>query len=54
VPAPQHLYRRLYELSALIDAPEPLPPRLHPNLPELYRRKVEDLANTLNADGSKA
>ena len=35
------------ELEAQLQAPEPSPIRLHPGLPDLYRRKVADLAGSL-------
>ncbi|MGE5503125.1 MAG: hypothetical protein ACM31L_01760, partial [Actinomycetota bacterium] len=38
--------RRVHVLADLNAAPPSLP-RLHPNLPELYRRKVEDLQQAL-------
>ena len=38
---------RRAELDAILAAPVPSPVRLHPNLAEIYRRKVADLAATL-------
>ena len=38
------------ELEAKLKAPEPSPIRLHPGLPDLYRRKVEDLAVSLREE----
>ncbi len=48
------LEERRVELEAKLAA-APVPAvRLHPNLAEVYRKKVADLANTLNAAGSQA
>ena len=41
------LEARLAELDARLSAPVPSPVRLHPNLAEIYRRKVGALAETL-------
>ncbi len=41
------LEARLAELDAALEAPAPSPVRLHPNLAEMYRRKVAELAATL-------
>ncbi|MBI6630364.1 recombinase family protein [Pontibaca sp. S1109L] len=39
--------QRIAELDRDLAAPPPSPLRLHPNLSEIYRRKVQDLAATL-------
>ena len=45
------LEARKHELVIQIkDAPQPMP-RLHPNLAELYRRKVDNLTAALNEEG---
>jgi DNA invertase Pin-like site-specific DNA recombinase len=44
----EDLEARLAELDAKLKAPAPSPIRLHPNLTEIYRRKVGDLAATLS------
>lgn len=41
------LETRLAELDAALAAPPPPPVRLHPNLSQLYQRKVAELATTL-------
>jgi site-specific DNA recombinase len=41
------LEARLAEIEQNLSAPAPSPVRLHPNLSELYRRKVEQLAESL-------
>ena len=38
---------RLAELDASLSAPAPSPVRLHPNLAEVYRKKVSELSATL-------
>ena len=49
------LEARQDELAALIAAaPEALPPLLHPNLPEVYRRKVAHLHTLLEHTDTKA
>ncbi len=35
------------DLETQLSAPEPSPVRLHPGLPEMYRKKVADLATSL-------
>ena len=42
------LETRLAEINEAFSAAAPSPVRLHPNLSELYRRKVTDLADTLS------
>ena len=42
------LEARLAEIDAALAAPAPSPVRLHPNLSEMYRRKVAALAETLS------
>ena len=42
------LEAKLAALDAQLAAPAPSPLRLHPNLSELYRQKVDALANTLS------
>ena len=44
--------KRVELLAALEAAPRPMP-RLHPNLAELYREKVMNLAEALNADQTR-
>ena len=41
------------ELVAALEAAPPPMPRLHPNLAELYREKVMNLAEALNADQTR-
>ena len=43
----EELEGRLTEIDVALSAPGPTPVRLHPNLAELYRRKVTGLAATL-------
>jgi site-specific DNA recombinase len=50
----ERLERRQAELVALIKSPPASPVRLHPNLAEVYRQKVEHLREALNADGTRA
>ena len=44
----EDLEARLAQLDAELATPPPSPVRLHPNLSELYRQKVTELAATLN------
>ena len=44
----EDLEKQVTVLDAALSAPPPSPVRLHPNLSELYRRKVNDLAVTLS------
>ncbi|WP_281281802.1 recombinase family protein [Paracoccus gahaiensis] len=44
----EELEARLAEIEAALSAPAPSPVRLHPNLSEMYRRKVAALAATLS------
>ena len=41
--------RRINLLSQMKDAPPPMP-RLHPNIAEVYRQKVDNLAEALNEE----
>ncbi|WP_234984335.1 zinc ribbon domain-containing protein, partial [Roseivivax jejudonensis] len=43
----EELEARKMQLEAELDAPAPSPVRLHPRLPELYRAKVAELAESL-------
>jgi len=43
----EDLEARLAEIDAKLAAPAPSPVRLHPQLSEIYRRKVEELSKTL-------
>ena len=43
----EDLEARRAELESKLAAPLPSPVRIHPNLSEIYRRKVEELAQTL-------
>ena len=45
------LEARLADLDAALGAPAPSPVRLHPNLAEAWRKKVEELAQTLADPG---
>ena len=44
---------RRVELLARLDATPPSMPRLHPNLAELYRQKVTNLAEALNDEHTR-
>ncbi|MBW4976191.1 recombinase family protein [Roseovarius mucosus] len=43
----EEMEARLAEISTKLAAPAPSPVRLHPQLSEIYRRKVEELSKTL-------
>jgi site-specific DNA recombinase len=43
----EEMEAQLAEVDAKLSAPAPSPVRLHPQLSEIYRRKVEDLSATL-------
>jgi len=43
----EEMETRLAEIDVKLDAPAPSPVRLHPQLSEIYRRKVEELSVTL-------
>src|SRR5918996_3938703 len=47
------LEARRVELLARLEAAPPSMPRLHPNLAELYRQKVTNLAEALNDEGTR-
>jgi hypothetical protein len=47
------LEARRVELLARLEAAPPSMPRLHPNLAELYRQKVADLAESLNDEHTR-
>jgi hypothetical protein len=47
------LEARRVELLARLEAAPPPMPRLHPNLAELYRQKVTNLAETLNDEHTR-
>ncbi|MCZ7674607.1 MAG: hypothetical protein M5U35_00140 [Roseovarius sp.] len=40
-------------MTALLDEPEDEPLRLHPGLAQVYRAKVDELVQALNAEGAK-
>jgi site-specific DNA recombinase len=47
------LEARRVELLARLEAAPPPMPRLHPNLAELYRQKVINLAESLNQEDTR-
>ncbi len=48
------LEARQDELRALLDAPPPIAPRLHPNLAEVYRQKVANLQDALTGEATRS
>ena len=48
------LEARQDDLRARLTSPAPIAPRLHPNLPDIYRKKVAALADAIMADDTRA